>query len=152
MLCQMTSISLLTVVSGDARLNSTVASAKTLPSRSAQALLWILRLVVAFVFLSGAVMHLAGTSMAIAEFKQIELGDSLRYFTGIFELGGGVLVLVPVVSGVGAAILLAVDIGALIAQVSVLHMDWVHTIVIGALLLILISKQRDQFLSPKKSW
>jgi putative oxidoreductase len=37
-----------------------------------------------------------------------------------------------------------VDIGAFIAQVAVIHMDWIHTIVIGALLVVVIVLQRGR--------
>jgi hypothetical protein len=53
-------------------------------------------------------------------------------------------VLAPPVSGLGAIILLIVDVGALIAQITSLHMDWIHPIVIGALLLALVYLQREQ--------
>jgi hypothetical protein len=57
------------------------------------------------------------------------------------KLIGGVAVLLPAVSPLGAVLLLFVDAGACIAQV-VLHQDWIHTIVIGTLLAMLIYLQR----------
>ena len=54
------------------------------------------------------------------------------------ELVGGVGVLVPAFSGLGALLLLAVDVGAFFAQVRFLHADWIHPIVIGAILAALI--------------
>jgi putative oxidoreductase len=55
---------------------------------------------------------------------------------------GGIGILVPPVSVFAAILLLAVDAGALVAQVAVLHMDWIHTIVIGAILGTVIYLQR----------
>jgi hypothetical protein len=46
-------------------------------------------------------------------------------------------------SGLGALLLLVVDVGAFFAQVLFLHEDWTHTIVIGAILVALIYVQRD---------
>jgi uncharacterized membrane protein YphA (DoxX/SURF4 family) len=82
--------------------------------------------------------------MLVAEFDLVGLGQWFRIVTGILEIGGGILVLVPALSALGAAVLLLVDVGAFIAQVSVIHMDWVHTVVIGALLAVLIYLQRQQ--------
>jgi uncharacterized membrane protein YphA (DoxX/SURF4 family) len=103
---------------------------------------WLVRILVACVFLPAAAMKLTGTPMMIAEFQQVGLGDWFRYFTGTLELVGGVAVLLPAVSPLGAALLLVVDLGACIAQVRVLHQDWIHTIVIGTLLAVLIYLQR----------
>ncbi len=43
-----------------------------------------------------------------------------------------------------ALFLLLVDIGAFVAQVFALHGDWIHTIVIGLLLALLIYLQRER--------
>jgi len=111
-------------------------------TRAVTVFTWVLRILLAGVFLSGAVMKLTGAPMMIAEFQQVGLGDWFRYFTGALELVGGVAVLLPAVSPLGAALLLVVDLGACIAQVRVLHQDWIHTIVIGTLLVVLIYLQR----------
>jgi hypothetical protein len=44
-----------------------------------------------------------------------------------------------------ALLLLAIDFGAFIAQITVLHIDWIHTIIIGLVLAALIYLQRDAF-------
>jgi uncharacterized membrane protein YphA (DoxX/SURF4 family) len=105
---------------------------------------WVLRVLVAAVFLAAGIMKLVGAPMLVAEFDLVGLGQWFRIVTGILEIGGGILVLVPALSALGAAVLLLVDVGAFIAQVSVIHMDWVHTVVIGALLAVLIYLQRQQ--------
>ena len=46
---------------------------------------------------------------------------------------------------VAALVLLAVDAGAFITQIAVLHGDWIHTVVIGAILGTVIYLQRDRF-------
>ena len=65
----------------------------------------------------------------------------------MLELIGGVAVLIPWFSAFGAVLLLLVDGGAFIAQVAVLHMDWIHTVVIALILAALIYLQRDAFRS-----
>jgi hypothetical protein len=62
------------------------------------------------------------------------------------EIIGGVSVLMPSYSALGALLLNIVDVGALVAQIAVLHMDWIHPIIIGALLAALVYLQRDKIL------
>ena len=105
--------------------------------------IWVLRVLIAALFISAAVMKLSGQPMMVAEFDMVGLGQWFRYLTGTLELIGGIGILIPRFSVLSAILLLLVDIGAFVAQVSVLHMDWVHTIVIGAVIALLIYLQRD---------
>ncbi len=105
--------------------------------------IWVLRVLVAALFLFASVMKLSGQPMMVAEFDTVGLGQWFRYLTGALELIGGIGVLIPRFSVLSAILLLLVDIGAFVAQVAVLHMDWVHTIVIGAVIALLIYLQRD---------
>jgi uncharacterized membrane protein YphA (DoxX/SURF4 family) len=128
-------------------MNAATADSLAKPaSRVVKIMTWVLRILVAGIFLSGGIMKLIGLPMMIAEFQQIGLGDWFRYLTGALELAGGVAVLLPAVSALGAAVLLVVDVGAFIAQVEILHQDWIHTIVIGTFLSVLIYWQRAQIL------
>ena len=105
-------------------------------------LIWVLRVLMAGLFLFAAFGKLSGQPMMVQEFDAIGLGQWFRYFTGAVEVVGAVALLVPAVSGFAAALLLVVDIGAFVAQVAILHVDWIHTIVIGAILAALIYLQR----------
>ena len=96
--------------------------------------LWVLRVLLAAMFLFAAYMKLSGNPMMVAEFDTVGLGQWFRYVTGLIELVGAVTLLVPKTSLYGAALLLCVDAGAFVAQIAVIHQDWIHTIVIGALL------------------
>jgi putative oxidoreductase len=106
--------------------------------------LWVLRVLIAALFLFASFMKLSGQPMMVQEFDTVGLGQWFRYLTGILELVGAVTVVTPSVSAFGAALLLLVDVGAFFAQVFVLRMDWIHTIVIGAVLAVLIYLQRAQ--------
>jgi uncharacterized membrane protein YphA (DoxX/SURF4 family) len=114
----------------------------SVPAKSTKIMLWVLRCLAAAIFLSAGVMKLIGATMLVAEFDLVGLGQWFRYFTGAVEIAGGVLVLIPAVSWLGAILLLAVDSGALVAQITAIHMDWVHTVVIGAMLATLLYLQR----------
>lgn len=98
----------------------------------------------AALFLFGAFMKLTSQDMMVAEFDRVGLGQWFRYVTGLIELVGAIGLLVPRVSVYAAIALLAVDVGAFIAQVSVLHMDWIHTIVVAAFLGGIIYMQRER--------
>ena len=108
------------------------------PSQWRNITLWMLRVLVAFIFLAAAAMKLSAQPMMVAEFQKVGLGQWFRYAVGLAELAGGAGVLLPRTTWVGAALLLLVDVGAFFAQVTTLHMDWIHTIVIGAILVALI--------------
>ena len=99
-------------------------------------------------FLFASFMKLTGKPDMVAEFDTIGLGQWFRYLTGVLEVVGGIGILVPSVSVFAAIMLLAVDAGAFVAQVAILHMDWIHTIVIGAILATLIYLQRGRLSRP----
>jgi putative oxidoreductase len=104
--------------------------------------IWTLRILLGCLFLLAAAMKLSGQPMMVAEFAQVGLGQWFRYFTAALEVVGGISIFIPRASIIGAATLLLVDTGAFIAQISVLHVDWIHTVIIGALLVLLVQLQR----------
>ena len=121
----------------------------TLPaSRGKTIALWSLRILMAALFLFAAVMKLSGQPMMVDEFNTIGLGQWFRLLTGALEAAGAIAILLPSVSVFGAILLLAVDAGAFVAQIAILHVDWIHVVVIGALLATLIYLQRDQLRIP----
>ena len=106
--------------------------------------LWALRILVGGMFLLSGIMNLTGQPMMVDTFDKVGLGQWFRIVTGLLEVVGGAAVLVPSVSVLGALLLLAVDAGAFVAQVTVLHQDWIHCVVIGGVLLALMALQRDR--------
>jgi uncharacterized membrane protein YphA (DoxX/SURF4 family) len=124
-----------------------MSDAAVTQSRAAIIILWVVRIIVAGLFLLAAFMKLTGTQMEIDVFNTVGLGQWFRYVTGLLELIGAVTLLIPAVSAFGAVLLLIVDTGAFVAQVTSLHMDWIHQIVIGLILAWLIYIQRRQILN-----
>ncbi|MEW5420584.1 DoxX family protein [Amorphus sp. 3PC139-8] len=112
-------------------------------NRTAHLGLWALRILLALAFVLFAVMKLAGREAMIVEFDMVGLGQWFRYFTGLLELTGAIALLIPAVSVLGAVLLLIVDLGAFVAQVTILHIDWIHTVAIAALLGAVIYLQRS---------
>ncbi len=121
-----------------------MAALVDLPSRNTTIVLWILRVLMAALFLFAAFAKLTGQPRMVEGFALLPVGQWFRYVVGLLELVGGIAVLVPVVSGLGAVLLLVVDVGAFFAQILFLHEDWIHTIIVGAILVTLIYLQRDQ--------
>jgi putative oxidoreductase len=118
-------------------------------SRSKTIVLWSLRILIAALFLFFSFMKLSGRPMMIEEFEAVGLGQWFRYLTGALELAGCIAILFPSISLFGAALLLAVDVGAFVAQIAILHHDWIHTVVIGVLLATVIYLQRHSFRSMR---
>jgi len=86
----------------------------TLETRGRQDVLisWILRLAVAGVFLSVGAGKFDADSHWVKLFNQIGLGDWFRYLTGILQVTGAVLVVVPRTFPIGIGILACTMLGA----------------------------------------
>ena len=84
---------------------------------------WAIRVSIAVVFvLIGLDKFLPGPSASwVVIFNQIGFGQWFRYFTGIIEMVGGVLFLLPFTTTAGAAILAATMVGAMLTQAVVLR-------------------------------
>jgi uncharacterized membrane protein YphA (DoxX/SURF4 family) len=124
-----------------------MATAVVAPSGKMNIVIWVLRVLMAALFLFAAFGKLTSNPMMVQEFDTVGLGQWFRYLTGALELIGALALVTPPVSGFGALLLLCVDVGAFVAQVAVLHLDWIHTIVIGAILAALVYFQRGQIQS-----
>jgi uncharacterized membrane protein YphA (DoxX/SURF4 family) len=111
-------------------------------SRAITITLWVLRILVGAMFVLAGVMKLTSQPMMVVEFDQVGLGQWFRYLTGALELLGGIAVFVPRYSLLGAILLFLIDVGAFVAQVAVLHADWIHTVVIALIIGALIFLQR----------
>lgn len=119
-----------------------MASITASPSRGPAIILWVLRVLMAALFLFAASRKLVSDPSMVAEFGKVGFGQWFRYAVGLLEVVGAVLVLAPRTTWIGAAVLLFVDVGAFFAQVVTLHMDWIHTVVVGAILVALIDLSR----------
>jgi uncharacterized membrane protein YphA (DoxX/SURF4 family) len=115
--------------------------------KSRPIVLWALRVVLALLFLATGFSKLTSQPMMVAEFGTIGLGQWFLYFTGALEVIAAVAVLIPAVSGLGALLMVGIALGAFVAQVGVLHMDWIHTLVIAAVAAIPAYLQRDDILA-----
>ncbi len=102
-----------------------------------KAITWTLRIVIAALFLYEGMDKFSERRLWIRVFTEIGVGQWFRYFTGIIECAGAVLLLIPRTSVVGAALLACTMVGALLAHVFVIGIG-PQTVVVGVLLGLLL--------------
>jgi uncharacterized membrane protein YphA (DoxX/SURF4 family) len=106
--------------------------------------LWIVRGLLAFVFLGAGGAKLYGVPMMVAEFAHMGLGQWFRYFTGSLEVIGALLILVPLLAGFGAMLLICIMIGATLTHLFVIGGSPMPALVLLALSAIVAIARRDQ--------
>jgi putative oxidoreductase len=74
---------------------------------------------VLFLYLGGA--KLLGTPAAVRLFADIGWGQWFRYVTGVVEVGGALLLLIPALAGASALLLMSVMVAATGIELFVLH-------------------------------
>ncbi|HEU5185602.1 MAG TPA: DoxX family protein [Gemmatimonadaceae bacterium] len=84
-------------------------------------LLWCVQAFLALVFVSASSAKLMGNAEMVALFTAVGVGQWFRYVTGILELTGAVLIMVPKTRRIGAALLATIMVGALTAHLFILH-------------------------------
>lgn len=85
--------------------------------------LWCVQALLALVFVNASVAKLTGNPEMVALFSAVGAGQWLRYVTGILELTGAVLIMVPRTRRIGAALLATVMLGALTVHLFILHVS-----------------------------
>ena len=99
---------------------------------------WLIRLSAAAFFIAVGTDKFAAKSEWVKVFNQIGWGQWFRYATGIVEALGGLLLLVPRLTSLGAALLACAMIGAIIAHLFLLG-DPFASIIPAALLGIVVA-------------
>ena len=82
---------------------------------------WLPRVAVALIFLSVGSEKFGSHGPWIRIFARIGLGDWLRYLTGVMQVGGALLLLVPPLVTLGAVVLGCTMVGAIVTNVFILH-------------------------------
>jgi putative oxidoreductase len=94
---------------------------------------WIVRILLAAAFVMAGGSKLAGAPAMVATFDKLGMGQWFLYFTGLTEVTGALLLLIPVTGFWGALILLATMCGAVAAHLLRLGGNPAAPIVLGAL-------------------
>lgn len=101
-------------------------------------LAWVASIVLAVIFLSEGSAKFPESRMWVRIFDQIGFGQWFRYFTGVVEIGGAVLLLIPRTRMWGAMVLAFTMCGALLVHVFVMGIS-PPTIGVVLLLVVLVA-------------
>jgi uncharacterized membrane protein YphA (DoxX/SURF4 family) len=127
-------------------------SADTLESTTLKTVRWkaisftILRIVLALFLMLAGVMKIIGAQQMIDLFDTVGIGQWFRIFTGVFELVTGLLLLYPATIGIGALLGVAAMVGATIANIFILHHDFIHSSVPAIIFAIIAWTRRGDLL------
>lgn len=110
-------------------MNSQIKSGRLAVARNVG--LWALQVLTAAAFLAAGVAKLSGHPMMVENFDKIGVGQWFRYLTGALEVGSAILLVTPRLSPVGAALLVCTMVGAVLAQLFVLHDSAAPALVLG---------------------
>jgi len=80
-------------------------TSSTFSSPTQRRIVWGLRILLALVFGAAGIAKLAGAPQMVQVFEAIGFGQWFRYVTGVVEVGGAVLLLVPATGFVGALLM-----------------------------------------------
>lgn len=89
-------------------------------SKAMNITLWVLQILAAGIFLMAGESKLAGAAPMVAAFEQIGIGQWFRYFTGGLEVTSAILLLIPKTSAIGAALLAATMVGAIVTHLFII--------------------------------
>jgi putative oxidoreductase len=101
-----------------------IAPASTTSARTgkgANIALWVLQVLLALAFLGAASGKLLGKPEMVGLFETIGIGQWFRYLTGLLEVAGALMIVVPRTRFFGAVLLGAVMVGAVLTHVLILH-------------------------------
>ena len=107
---------------GESRVSGSVAATRgATTGRLLNILLWFVQVLLALVFVNASWAKLTGMPEMVALFDAVGAGQWFRYVTGILELTGAVLIMLPRTRSIGAALLATIMLGALTAHLFILH-------------------------------
>ncbi len=103
-----------------------------------------LKSLIALAFLAAGLAKLAGVEMMVATFDAVGVGQWFRYLTGAIEVSAAVLLFVPGKQAIGAGLLVATMIGAVLAHFLIIGPSAVPATVLGFGALAILFAHRDQ--------
>lgn len=115
-------------------MSTVTAIPAAVPSRKRQIALWLLQALLAAAFLAAGGAKLAGVPSMVVVFEGVGIGQWFRYVTGGIEVVSALLLLVPALCGLGAAMLVPTMVGATFA-----HLFLIGGSPVASMLLLLLS-------------
>jgi len=113
-------------------------------SKAGNAVAWILQIAAAAMFLMAGGSKLAGAQPMVEMFDAIGVGQWFRYVTGTIEVVSALLLLMPSMAAIGAALLVCVMVGAIIAHLTILHTSPAMPIVLLIICVVVFVLRRDR--------
>jgi len=120
--------------------NDTLAT----PDKALNLALWTLQVLVALTFAAAGSGKLVGSAQMVALFDAVGLGQWFRYVTGLLEVLGALLLIVPRKTAFGAVLLACVMAGAVVAHLTVLHTAPTAPLVLFAFTALIAWGRRSQ--------
>jgi putative oxidoreductase len=114
------------------------------PGKAAKIVSWILQSVLALAFLAAGGAKLAGVPMMVETFDHVGVGQWFRHVTAAVEIVGAIALLAPGSTVLGAALLSATMVGAIIAHLTVIPSSLAPALVLLVLLLVILWLRRYQ--------
>jgi putative oxidoreductase len=104
------------------QLDSTATTPTTTqPGKVANIALWVVQVLLALAFIGAASGKLMSKPEMVGLYDVIGVGQWFRYVTGLLELTGAILILIPRTKFFGAALLVMIMIGAVLTHLVILH-------------------------------
>lgn len=111
--------------------------------RLATVALWLLRIALATTFVGAGFSKLGGQPSMVQLFDAVGLGQWFRYVTGVIEVAGAILLLLPAFAAYGALLLTGTMLGAIVV-LAVLHAPLTAPLpFLVGLLIVLYARRSD---------
>jgi putative oxidoreductase len=89
--------------------------------KGANIALWVVQILLALAFIGAASGKLLGKPEMVGLYETIGIGQWFRYVTGLLEVTGAILIVVPRTRFFGAALLSVIMVGATLTHLFILH-------------------------------
>ena len=104
---------------------------------------WVIRGLLAVAFAAAGLAKLAGADPMVQVFDQIGIGQWFRYVTGLVEVTGAVLIVMPAFGLLGALVLGCTMVGAVLTHLVLIGGSPVPALVLGLLAAVVAYRLRD---------
>ena len=124
-----------------------MATSSTSMTPTRRRVVWGVRILLALAFGAAGAAKLAGVPQMVQVFDAVGFGQWFRIVTGVVELAGAVLLLVPATGFFGGVLLLATMVGAVATHLVLIGGSPLPALVLGALAAFVAWQQR-----PPRHW
>jgi uncharacterized membrane protein YphA (DoxX/SURF4 family) len=115
--------------------------------RLATVALWILQIALAVMLFRAGLSKLIGQPAMIQLFDAVGLGQWFRYVTGVVEVAGAIMLLLPALAADGALLLTGTMLGAIVTHLTVLHAPLTAPLRLLVGLLIVLYARRSELIA-----